>query len=281
MLVPSFLSSFYIFDVIPLLDVGLVKIFVQSVGCSILLTVSFSLQKLFNFMRPHLSKFQFLGVPCFKSPRAKGREGHKCLFRKPSLLPGKLVAPGSYMAWIPFASHGERGTWPHWVDFIRILIPFMGTLFSGLNHFPKGERQHRRLVGDTRSWSRVIKNIVGTASRSIKSVCEARWSHTLCVLWLEWRGQTEEFCHYLTQGVSCFIAPGFFRSYPCPLEDWDRCRGQKDPPIGPRRWSVNSLRVENELLRKALTRGSEAARNIQSDSSLFWILHKTPNVTKI
>ena len=39
----------------PLFDVGLVKIFPQSVDCHfILLTVSFALQKLCNFMKSHL-----------------------------------------------------------------------------------------------------------------------------------------------------------------------------------------------------------------------------------
>ena len=48
----NFLSSFYILDISPLSDVGLVKIFSQSVGCHfVLLTVSFALQKLPNFMR--------------------------------------------------------------------------------------------------------------------------------------------------------------------------------------------------------------------------------------
>ena len=53
----NFLSSLYILDIGPLLDVGLVKIFSQSVGCWVfpLLIVSFALQKLFNFMRFHLS----------------------------------------------------------------------------------------------------------------------------------------------------------------------------------------------------------------------------------
>jgi len=52
----NFLSSLYIFDISPLSDVGLVKIFSQSVGCHfVLMTVSFALQKLCNFMRSHLS----------------------------------------------------------------------------------------------------------------------------------------------------------------------------------------------------------------------------------
>ena len=51
----NFLSSLYVLDISPLSDVGLVKIFSQSVGCHfVLLTLSFALQKLFNFMRSHL-----------------------------------------------------------------------------------------------------------------------------------------------------------------------------------------------------------------------------------
>uniref|UniRef100_A0A8C6GPC2 Uncharacterized protein n=1 Tax=Mus spicilegus TaxID=10103 RepID=A0A8C6GPC2_MUSSI len=51
----NFLSSLYILDTSPLSDVGLVKIFSQSVGCHfVLLTVSFALQKFCNFMRSHL-----------------------------------------------------------------------------------------------------------------------------------------------------------------------------------------------------------------------------------
>jgi hypothetical protein len=52
----SFLSSLYILDISPLLDLGLVKILSQSVGALfVLLMVSFALQKLCNFMRSHLS----------------------------------------------------------------------------------------------------------------------------------------------------------------------------------------------------------------------------------
>jgi hypothetical protein len=56
-LVINFLSSLYTLDISPLSDVGLVKIFFpQSVGCRfVLLTMSFALQKLFSFMRSHLS----------------------------------------------------------------------------------------------------------------------------------------------------------------------------------------------------------------------------------
>ena len=51
----TFLSSLYILDISPLYDLGLVKIFSQSVGgLFVLLTVSFALQKLCNFMRSHL-----------------------------------------------------------------------------------------------------------------------------------------------------------------------------------------------------------------------------------
>jgi hypothetical protein len=51
-----FLSSLYILDISPLSDLGLVKILSQSVGGPfVLLTVSFALQKLCNFMRSYLS----------------------------------------------------------------------------------------------------------------------------------------------------------------------------------------------------------------------------------
>jgi hypothetical protein len=50
----SFLSSLYILDIIPLSDLGLVKILSQAVGgLFVLLPVSFALQKLYNFMRSH------------------------------------------------------------------------------------------------------------------------------------------------------------------------------------------------------------------------------------
>ena len=50
------MSSLYVLTISPLSDVELIKIFLQSVGCCfVLLTVSFSLQKLFNFIRSHLS----------------------------------------------------------------------------------------------------------------------------------------------------------------------------------------------------------------------------------
>jgi hypothetical protein len=57
----------YILDISPLTDLGLIKIFSQAVGCLlVLLTVSFALQKLCNFMRSHLSNLdltaQSIGV---------------------------------------------------------------------------------------------------------------------------------------------------------------------------------------------------------------------------
>ena len=53
----TFFSSLYTLDPSSLSDVGLVKIFFpQSICCwSVLLTVSFALQKLFSFIRSHLS----------------------------------------------------------------------------------------------------------------------------------------------------------------------------------------------------------------------------------
>ena len=48
----SVLSSLYIVDISPLSDLGLVKILSVS-GLFVLLTVSFALQKLCNFMRSH------------------------------------------------------------------------------------------------------------------------------------------------------------------------------------------------------------------------------------
>jgi hypothetical protein len=52
----SFLSSFYILDISLLSDLGLVKILSQSVvGLFVLLTVSFALEKLYNFITSHLS----------------------------------------------------------------------------------------------------------------------------------------------------------------------------------------------------------------------------------
>jgi hypothetical protein len=52
----NFLSFLYILDISPILDVGLIKISSQSVGCHFfLLTGSFVLQKLCSFMRFYLS----------------------------------------------------------------------------------------------------------------------------------------------------------------------------------------------------------------------------------
>jgi len=52
----NFLNSLYILEINPLSDVGLVKIFPQSVGCCfVLMTMSFALQKLCSFMRSLLS----------------------------------------------------------------------------------------------------------------------------------------------------------------------------------------------------------------------------------
>jgi hypothetical protein len=52
----NFLSSLYILDISPLSDVGLVKIFSQSVDCCfVLLIMSFALQKFCNFLRSYLS----------------------------------------------------------------------------------------------------------------------------------------------------------------------------------------------------------------------------------
>jgi hypothetical protein len=52
----SFLSSLYILDISLRSYLGLVNILFQSVGgLCVLMTVSFSLQKLCNFMRSHLS----------------------------------------------------------------------------------------------------------------------------------------------------------------------------------------------------------------------------------
>ena len=63
----NFLSSLYILYIRPLSDVGLLKIFSQFVGWPFaLLTVSFALQKLCNYMRSHLLildlRIQAIGV---------------------------------------------------------------------------------------------------------------------------------------------------------------------------------------------------------------------------
>jgi hypothetical protein len=52
----NFMSSLDILDISPLSDIGLVKIFSQTIACHfVLLTVFFALQKLCNFVRFHLS----------------------------------------------------------------------------------------------------------------------------------------------------------------------------------------------------------------------------------
>ena len=54
------MSSLYILDISPLSDLELVKILSQSVaGLFVLLTVSFTLKKLCNFMRSHLLILDF------------------------------------------------------------------------------------------------------------------------------------------------------------------------------------------------------------------------------
>ena len=54
LLLSNFLSSLYILDISPQLDVGLVKIFSHSEGYFVKLMVFFASQKLFSFMRCHL-----------------------------------------------------------------------------------------------------------------------------------------------------------------------------------------------------------------------------------
>jgi hypothetical protein len=71
----NFLSSLYILDISPISDLGLVKNFSQSTGCHfVLVTVSFVLQKLCNFMTSHLSILdltaQAIGVLFRKFSRA-------------------------------------------------------------------------------------------------------------------------------------------------------------------------------------------------------------------
>jgi hypothetical protein len=56
LLVSNFLSSLSVLYISPLSDEGLVKILSPFVGCCfVLLTVSFALQRLFSFMKSHLS----------------------------------------------------------------------------------------------------------------------------------------------------------------------------------------------------------------------------------
>ena len=59
----TFLNSLYILDISPLFNGGLVKIFDESVDCYfVLLTMSFALQKICNFLRSHLSILDFREV---------------------------------------------------------------------------------------------------------------------------------------------------------------------------------------------------------------------------
>jgi hypothetical protein len=56
----NLLASLYILDISPLLDLGLVKIFSQFlIFLFLLLTVSFALQKLCNFMRSHVYSLSY------------------------------------------------------------------------------------------------------------------------------------------------------------------------------------------------------------------------------
>ena len=68
----NFLSSLNILDISPLSDVGLVKILSQFGGCHfVLLTVSFALQKLCNFMRSHLLTLVVQEIfPCAHVPKS-------------------------------------------------------------------------------------------------------------------------------------------------------------------------------------------------------------------
>ena len=67
----NFLSSLYILDFRFLFDVGLLKFFSHSVGFHFfLLTVSFALQKLCNFMRSHLLTLVVQEIfPCAHVPK--------------------------------------------------------------------------------------------------------------------------------------------------------------------------------------------------------------------
>jgi hypothetical protein len=89
-----FLSSLYILDISTLSDLGLVKIISQSVnGLLVLLTVSFALQKLCNFMRSHLSILDFIA------------QAIAVLFRSLSLVPISLRLFPSYSS-ISFSVSG-------------------------------------------------------------------------------------------------------------------------------------------------------------------------------
>jgi hypothetical protein len=76
------LSSLYILDISPLSDLGLVKILSQSVGgLFVLLTESFALYKLCNFMRSHLSILHLTAIAVLLCPRdLLGWLGVGCIF---------------------------------------------------------------------------------------------------------------------------------------------------------------------------------------------------------
>ena len=79
-LLSNFLSSLYILHISPLLNVGLAKIFSQSVDCHIvLLAVSFALHKICNFMRSHLSILDFRAEDQSVSALVLLRKGNKIL----------------------------------------------------------------------------------------------------------------------------------------------------------------------------------------------------------
>jgi hypothetical protein len=85
----SFLSSLYILDISPLLDVGLVRIISQSLGCHFVqLKVSFALQKLFCFIKSQLLIIDLstytIGVLFKKLSPVPMHSGYSPLF----LLPG-------------------------------------------------------------------------------------------------------------------------------------------------------------------------------------------------
>jgi hypothetical protein len=98
----SFLSSLYLLDISLVSDVGLVKIFSQSVGCHfVLMTVSFALQKFFNFMRSHLSivdlRVWVIGVLFRKiSPVPM------CLWFFPNFSSNRFSVSGCLVGWLFF-----------------------------------------------------------------------------------------------------------------------------------------------------------------------------------
>jgi hypothetical protein len=94
----------YILDISPISDLGLVKIFSQSVGCLfVLLTVSFALQKLCNFMRSHLALAAYVAED--------GLVGHQweerlCFYK--ALRPSVGECQGQEMGVGGLASRGRR-----------------------------------------------------------------------------------------------------------------------------------------------------------------------------